>query len=93
MEEKSRLAAGSALFVFSFPHGIVVVDLLLVVGNVITLSFPLFVAAAIDVIFILRNGPVTRHCFVLHIVLTSTSFHMIYFMCNVKNSYHFSRFA
>jgi hypothetical protein len=81
------------LFVLSFSHRVVAAYLFLVMGNIVTFCFPLLIVAAVDVVFILRDGPVARHRLILHIVLTSTSFHIIDFMCDVKNSYHFSRFA
>lgn len=49
--------------------------LLLVMRHIVALVVLLFIFAAVDVFFVMRHRSMARHSFILHIVLTSASFH------------------
>jgi hypothetical protein len=63
---------GALLFLF-FPEIIPVV--LPVMRYITSLIILFFITTAVQIISRFRLGPVTRHLFVLHIILTSATFH------------------
>ena len=60
----------------------------LVMGHIVALVLLLFPLAAVEVVADIRGGAVPGHLLVLHIILSSASFHKTDFMCILKNSYH-----
>ena len=61
--------------VFAFPHLVIASYLLFVVRYVITFGILFLVAACIQVVAGVRAGAMSGHLLILHVILTSASFH------------------
>ena len=85
MKKKNPALAG---FVFSSVFQMTGFLFFLIMGHIIALVLLLFPLTAVEVVADIRSGAVPGHLLVLHIILSSASFHKIDFMCILKNSYH-----